>query len=183
MKIVTEKQLKEVLKGIKGARAITIVAHTDARCRKTGNPFAMPITKRSHVNGMINWIYANSVNNQRCREDQPIGADGEVEHFEAQPRRWGVRLKGLPFVEHEVTKALYLELKVQRSVDTPQYFDANGKALTAEQVAPFLPKRRKSNTQKVDRDIILRDYGLDKIEAVTVNGEDYVVEGKSLILA
>lgn len=197
MIIVTEDQLTAVLKDINGAAIISIVAQTDARLLKTDNPFAMPVTKRSHINGIINWSYSNSVNNQRCREEQPIGADGEVEQFVAKPRRWGTRMAGLPFVEHtnkQEQYKQYLEVKVERSL-AHQYFDANGNTLTDEQVAPFLPKKSKPKTQKTDKEIFCRDYTMSNVQTVQLNryrsksqggwvdGGQFVVDGKGLLVA
>ena len=91
MPALSKSELVDHLMGLRGAKFTTIVAETDPRMRKTGNPY-VGATKISRVNGVVNWIYQNAVNNQRCRENQPLD-QGEVEHFEPEPRKWGTRLR------------------------------------------------------------------------------------------
>ena len=118
MPTITKNQLVDRLMNLRGAKFTTIVAETDPRMLKTGNPF-VGATKISRVNGVVNWIYQNSVNNQRVRENQPLDQQGEIEHFSPEPRKWGQRLKHetghvAPLVEHKGKH--YLELKVERSL-------------------------------------------------------------------
>lgn len=174
---VTPEELKDLLMSRKGANFVSFESETDARLRKTGNPFG-EVRKTSKVNGMINWVYANAVNRQRSREGQPVGEDGEVEHFEPKPRKWGTRIKGTPFVENN--GKLYVEIKVERTLSKPTYRDADGNVLTAEQVAPFLPKRKKNARQGVDKEVILRDYSMDNIRRIKVNGETFVVRNRKV---
>lgn len=175
--MVTKSATLATLIGIlslnKGAQIVSLTTQTDAKLRKTGNPFAMPVTKRSIVNGIVGWNYENAVNRQRDRE-------GNDTSFEAQPRKWGKRLPKLPFVTHN--DEIYLELKVERTLAQPQYQDANGNPLTAEAVAPFLPeKRSNAEHQGVEREIILRDYKMTSILEIKVGGESYVVERDTLV--
>lgn len=168
MPTITVEQLKEMLKARKGATIVTIVAETEPDLRKTGNPY-IGCKKISRVNGVINWIYENAVNRQREREGQPVNADGYIEHFESLPRKWGQRIHGTPFVEHKDNT--YLELKVERSLG--HEYRHNGETLTDEQVAPFLPKKKEGERQKVDKPVILRDYNLTNIVQISVGGEVY----------
>lgn len=169
---VTAEELKGLLLSRKGANFVSFESETDARLRKTGNPFG-EVRKTSKVNGVINWEYAGAVNRQREREGRPVGDDGEVELFEPKPRKWGTRIKGTPFVENN--GKLYVEVKVERTLAAPTYRDADGHELTAEQVAPFMPKRKKSSRQGVDKEVVLRDYSLGNIRRIKVNGEAFVV--------
>lgn len=174
---ITTQDLHAMLDNKRGAFFVTIVASTDARLKKTGNPFK-GVRKVARVNGLLNWIYANSVNNQRVRENTPTNDEGEVIQFIAEPRKWGERVRRAdgtisPFVQHK--DSIYIELKVQRSLGY-QYFDADGNELTAEQVAPFLPARSESSRQEVENPVILRDYDLANIIGITFDGEFYSIE-------
>lgn len=157
---MTEQQFIDGLldRSKQGAFAITIDTRTDARARKTDNPYGR-IFKRSRVNGFANWIYGRSVNRQRERE-------GLADDFDAMPRAWGARIEHTPLVFH--AGKLYLELKVERSL-AHSYETADGTALTQSQVASFLPaKRDDSGRQGVERTVILRDYAISSVVAVVM---------------
>lgn len=175
MPTLTKTQLADHLMNLRGAKFTTIVAETDPRMRKTGNPY-VGAKKVSRVNGVVNWVYQNSVNNQRCRENQPLDQSGEVEHFEPEPRKWGTRLKHdtghvAPLVEHKGKR--YLELKVERSLG--HEYRLNGEVVDSEAVAEFLPNRKEGARQKVDNPVILRDYSLENIVQITIDGVTYEV--------
>ena len=56
MPTLSKSELVDHLMGLRGAKFTTIVAETDPRMRKTGNPY-VGATKISRVNGVVNWIY------------------------------------------------------------------------------------------------------------------------------
>ena len=172
---ITRDELIEAL-GLpgRGAQPVTIVTETDSRMvkkhRQTGdpNPYLGRVVKRSRVNGMVNWVYANSVNRQRGRE-------GEEQDFTPEPRKWGERVAGTPFVAHK--GALYLELKVERAVEEPVYL-CDGQEIDRAQIAAYLPKRRSNaGHQGVEQEVILRDYRVDSIREITFGGRHCIVVG------
>jgi hypothetical protein len=165
MKAITQSALIGLLNGIKGATFATLNTRTDAKLKKTGNPFAMPVTKESRVNVTLGFQYEAAVNRQRTRE-------GTEADFEARPRQWGERVPGTFLVTHK--GRTYLETKVERSVETPVYRDANGVELDPEAVKPFLPSRG-GNRQGVEREIVVRDFALDSILAIRMKKEDYII--------
>ena len=166
---IREDKLVEMLKANKGATVITIVARTDPKMRKTGNPFGSgEVFKVARVNGMIGWNYANSINNQRDRE-------GNTADLVAQPRRWGVRIPGTPLIEHKGN--YYLEMKVERVLDH-RFEDSNGNELdetTSDMVRTYLPVRKQAATQQTEKPIILCDYRLSSILSITYKGVCYLV--------
>lgn len=176
MATMTKADLVSVLMDRKGAFFGTIVAETDPRMKKTGNPY-VGATKISRVNGLFNWIYENAVNRQRCREEQPLDAAGEVEHFTALPRKWGVRVKRedgtvTPLVEHK--GQFYLEMKVERSLGYE--YRKDGATLDPKAVEAFLPERKEGTRQEVDNPVILRDYSIESIRQITLDGIVYEIE-------
>ena len=173
MQTMTRGDLVNAMQTRKGAFFATIVAETDPRLLKTGNPY-VGTTKISRVNGLLNWIYENAVNNQRVRENQPLDNAGEVEHFTALPRKWGVRVKRTdgtvtPLVEYNGKH--YLEVKVQKSLGYE--YRHNGATIDPAKVEPFLPKRQEGARQEVDSPVILRDYALENIQQITIDGIVY----------
>ena len=166
------QELEQVIADLTGATFVTIESKTDPRMvkkhRETGeaNPY-LGAVKVSRVNGIVNWIYSNSVNNQRIREDK-------ANDFVAEPRQWGERRllasgNVSPFVDHKSN--VYLELKVERSLGY-HYEMPDGTIVPNQNIEPYLPARRPTR-QGLDREVILRDYRLDSITSVTVNRERY----------
>lgn len=207
MLTITRDELREQLTTRKGAAMVSIVSTTEPAWRAKlkaseftsegdpqadqlvdailavagvtdiPNPYRGKVHKVAHVNGVINWRYANAVNNQRMREGQPTDDEGNVEHFEALPRKWGQRISRddgtiTPLVEHKGRH--YLELKVERSLGH-EYRDGEGNVYDDETINPWLRKRSKSARQMTDKEIILRDYALDSINEIRMDGEVYQV--------
>jgi len=183
---LTKEQLAERLLHVSGAQIVTLEVETDARLRKTHptikvagkaarSPYAdHVVTKRTVVNGVIGFIYENSVNRQQCRE-------GGIGEFEAQPRKWGERIAGTPLVEH--AGKLYLEVKVERVVGQPAYF-VDGVQVGKAVLEDYLPQSRSSaESQGVDREVVLRDYAMDSIRAVVMGGQRIEVAAAELAVA
>ena len=168
MPTISEAELMELLNGRKGAAIVSIVTRTSPEMRKTANPYFGRVTKVSKVLVMVGWSYENAVNAQRLREAK----DGDVvDYFESQPRKWGSRIKGTPFVEHK--GAYYLEAKVQRSLGCQ--YEMDGKVIDPEILKPFMKERSSAANQGVEREVIVRDYRLSSIEQVTIADVTYVV--------
>ena len=160
-------KLENVLRSHKGNGFAHIITRTVPAMRKTGNPFHGNVFKVAAVNIQAGFNYINSVNNQLARE-------GKTPDAEAKPRKWGQRIKGTPLVEH-TNKAgehrLYLEAKCEK-VNSVRYVDGEGNAIDKADLAEWLQERSaKSSTQaNVDKEIILRDYALDSIEWIAIDG-------------
>lgn len=164
MNIISRERLLLMLASIRGASFATVTTRTDARLRKTGNPFGH-VEKISRVNVTLGFQYAGSVNRQRVREDS-------TPDFVSMPRQWGQRSEQTPLlIEHK--GKLYLETKVERSLGH-SYMAENGEILSDEQVRPFLPTRGASR-QEVEKEILVRDYAIDSIVAIAFNGDEYLV--------
>ena len=159
--------LRETLENHKGNGFFHAVTVTVPAMRKTGNPFHGKVWKVTDLHGQAGFHYINSVNNQLQREGKEGNAD-------VKPRQWGQRIKGTPLVEH-TNKAgvyrLYLEAKCER-VASVYYVDADGVGVDKADLAPWLQARSaKSSTQaNVDAEIILRDYALDSIAWIGIDG-------------
>lgn len=169
MQKIERAELVLKLQAKRGATFATIVAETDPKLRKTGNPYS-GVTKVSRVNVTLNFVYENAVNRQRERE-------GNDEQFEAEPRAWGVRIQRAdgtltPIVEHK--GKYYIEAKVERSLGYEYMW--NGEPIEEERIREFLPKRSPSSgRQEVERPVIIRDYSVDSIKSITFDGEELQV--------
>ena len=129
--MMNRSELISVLMEKRGAFFVSLIAETIPKLRKTGNPYK-DVTKLVNVLGQLNWIYSNSVNNQRARE-------GNDDFFVPVKRVWGERLRRedktyTPFVIHK--GKYYLELKIQKYL-SEQYF-SDGKEIEKRLLEPFL---------------------------------------------
>lgn len=175
------EDLDKLLDRRKGAQIVTISSQTiptfvgGKSCPLNGR-----VTKVSKVNGMVNWNYTNSVNNQRMREESPQDKDGNIQGFVAEQRKWGTRLHNKPYVIHskDGKGKVYLELKVERSLGHVYFLD--GKELTEDeaknQIHPHLRERKEGERQEVEKPVILRDYSLSNINQITLGGIIYNLE-------
>lgn len=164
MNVISQARFLLLLLEIRGASFATVTTRTDARLKKTGNPFGR-VEKISRVNVTLGFQYAGSVNRQRIREN-------ETPDFVAMPRAWGSRSNLSPMlIEHK--GKFYLETKVERSIGH-KYVTDGGEELSDEQVRPFLPTRSTSR-QDVEKEILVRDYALDSIIGISFMGQDFIV--------
>jgi hypothetical protein len=65
-------------------------------------------------------------------------------------------------------------LKVQKSLGH-EYRDSTGAVLDPAQVAKFIPNRKEGERQEVDSPVILRDYAIENIVQITIDGIVYEV--------
>lgn len=160
---LTLPQFRKRLLTCSNSCPIGMTAVTIPDMRKKGNPFAGRVVKVSRVNGWINWRYARTVNRQRIREKKK--AD-----FEAVERSWGIRLKNTSLVEHG--DELYLDVKVQQRQVV--YHDIETRAVIPwPEIKPFIPPIKKARRQRLNRDVILRDYHIGNIAELRINGETW----------
>lgn len=148
--------------GIKNPVIATLYTQTKVKMNKTGNLYYDRATKQSRVNVVIGPDYESCVNKQADREGIPTD-------FEAQPRTWGMRIKGCPLVTHK--DEIYVEAMILRSLGHTYYID--GKEATPGQVEYIESKlgvRTEGARQPVEKKVIWRDYRLTSINAIKVGG-------------
>jgi len=144
------------------------------RITKEPNPWSGRVTKQSRVNGIVGaWNYTNSVNNQRVRESnaETVAEVEAVPEFTAEPRSWGERLPNTGLVKHG--ENYYVEIKVQRAIETTYMVD--GRPATSEELSDikrYLPQKTEGTRQEVEKPVILRDYKVDSIKSVRINGQN-----------
>ncbi len=169
---ISVSQMADLLKQIKGARPLTISALTDTRARKTGNPYA-EVLKLTHINGFVGVDYAASVERQQTKDGQPVG-------FEAKRHAWGDKVCSA-LRQHRTNGKLYLTMQPRKVLDKQVFFGRNPSSGALVQVpkariASFLPEKRSAApSQGVEHEVITRDYSLDNITAITLDGQAYRV--------
>lgn len=178
---ITRGQFYAILSGIRGAKMCTIVTHTepvmnkfDREERKNPNPFLGAILKETRINVTLNFNYTNSVNNQRAKE-------GNEEEFVAEPRKWGERVAGTPFVTHtkkgQHNTEVYVEAKANGAPQSVRYFAKDNNAdIPVEHLKPFMPeKSSNAEHQGVEKEIIVRDFKFNSIVEMLIDGHHYAI--------
>ena len=165
-RLITVPQLAEILAKQNAATFVTFTALTEPEMRKTGNPYAGKVRKLSRVNGVIG-DYESAVNRQLARE-------GNAQlHFTAQPRKWGVHVSRA-LVEHK--GGFYLSSRPLHSrpfwlLLTDIGLMPVAKAMFDQWVPPYRPP----TNQGTEKAIEPRDYALDNIASLSMNGERFRV--------
>ena len=126
------------------------------------------ILKSVSVNPLIgqSMEYINSVNNRLVKQDKETVT-------ETQPRKWGERLQGTPFVHHKGN--YYLEANMVGKPSTTWYLD--GAEVPYETVKPFLREKKEGDLYGLGQENVpvWRDIRLDHITEVTVDHTRYVM--------
>lgn len=169
---ITRKELEKKLMAITGATPATIVAETEPKMNKTGNPYFGQVTKLTTANVFINFNYENSVNRARAKE-------GVEEKFEAHARKWGERIPGTPLIMNKGT--FYLEVRFLSEDKTKSAYLHNGEIIEKSLLEQWMPSKNNASiaaTQGLDEDsiIIMRDYKLDTIKEIRFAGEIFIVK-------
>ena len=166
-----------------GNRVVEIEAVTTPPLRK-GNPWGLTkkhnLRKVARIKAMVGpeGLYQWLVNIARQLLGQPVDpTTGEVAKFHALPANWGEYARradgtSLPYVTYEGNE--YLPVSVICSLDC-EYRTVDGKPVTKETVAEWLPERQEGRRQElpIDRVIRWRRYRLDHVESVKIGDELY----------
>ncbi len=183
MPTLDRSSLALLLRGLRGSVPATLVARTPLALLKRHRVTGKPLPKRllgalkiARVNGLLGVRYARAVNRQRQREGRPRDAAGRVLPFHAEPRAWGTRVESAgaktPLVAHG--DQLYLTIKRQ-AVLACRYETAAGRPITPTAIEGYLPARDSSARQQVRRPVVVRDYRLDHLLAITLRGQEFSI--------
>lgn len=172
MKQITRAEMIDILNGIKGAKPVTFEFSSPpnmlAKSRINGqpNPFRGDINKVRKYNVIVNFIYENSVNRQRDREDKT--AD-----FVAGTN-WGEHTGDNRIIIENKDKQ-YVQCKLERVLDTHYEKISNGAMVDDAALSEFFSDRKASAGQGVDDEILVIRILADNITAFTHNKERYEI--------
>ena len=132
------------------------------------NPHLGRVTKR--VTGSNVMIFTNKKSNGYANmvERRLIQEGKDPASFQLQPLKWGTRIEGTPFIEHE--EALYLQVIFLRA-GTTQYF-LDGNPIEKDQILG-LPVRQEAEQGGLDNKVIVRTYSVLSIETIRINKMEY----------
>ncbi len=169
---LSEAELVAKLSDQRGATILTFTAKTDARLKKTGNPYGQ-VYKIARVNGLVNFHYDNGVLRRLEKEGK------SPEDFR-KGDSWHVAVltddgKLTPFSVHPKTGEFYIRFLHVATLQTI-YVTEDGKELTADEVAPFLPKKSEYKNQGLEDPLVFLTYKLAGIQEIVLEGETFSIE-------
>lgn len=170
MQAITRDELIGKLLGTSGATFATITATTDARAKKTGNPFGK-IFKEATVNGCLNFHYDAGVERRLAKEGKTADEFKKGESWHEPVLQDG---NLTPLCQHKTDKSkVYVRFMLVQKVGETIYREENGREIPADQVKPFLPKPSGYANQGLDNPLVILTYDLDNVDQLTIGGETY----------
>jgi len=175
--LITHSKLVALLQGNAGAMPVGIVATTDAKARKTGNPHGV-ITKTVRAVGFVGADYETSVQNQT------LAAGVKNPDFQADSLPWGEWLVPSKVIQHK--GKLYLRTQttagMRRTVSARvlAYRDDKGRFIARDEAQKFLPPVRESAKQAdaglegAKAQVWVRTYAFDSLERIRIAGRTYI---------
>lgn len=160
MKQIRKDELIAMVAAQKGATFMGIDYTAPVKLKKTGNPYADAlVTKSTSVSGMINSDYEMDVNRALVKE-------GKEPDFVAGERAWGDHVTP-SLIVHGNDYSIQLRV-LNHAPDT--VYRINGEVVDKEIIKPFMPAKKESEVP-----VVIRSYKVDRIKAVRMNGEEYIV--------
>ena len=159
-----------MVKAHKGALFIGVTSLTDARAKKTGNPYGA-IFKKSRFVGVSGADYAGAVNRAGAGE------------FEAAPLPWGefVEGSGRKLIAHKGGLYLRMQSTGKQRAKRPasvQYY-GGGRKLNKSDVAPFLPATNSAKQAQAgvaeNEQVQIRTMSFDSLQFIRLNGKTFRV--------
>jgi hypothetical protein len=177
---ITHQQLRDLIaETVTGSAPVGILAVTDTRSRKTGNPFGK-VFKTIRAVGWVGASYARGVNRELSRQGV------EEPAFRSQPLPWGewdvpgkiITHKGAFYLRTQATPGM----RRKSPARVLGYRAENGAEVTREQVAPFLPVATGSSKQEAAgmaadpaEQIWVGTYAFASLRKVRIAGRTYTV--------
>lgn len=178
MKILTHSQLIEKLKSKPGVVIVGLLALTDARARKTNNPFGT-IFKQIKTSGFVGADYERAVNRESSRQEN------SVPNFQAESLPWGEWLIPNKVITHK--GEFYLRTQStpgQRRVVAARiiaYRDETGRFIPKDEAKKFIPEAKESEKQQkstgITQTVWVRTYKFNSIQKIRINGETFILKG------
>jgi hypothetical protein len=165
---ISRTKLMGLLTTLKGNAFVGVMATTEPKMRKTGNPLFGNVKKTRSLSGCLKYDYEGNVNAQRERE-------GKVGNFVVQASAWGTRVGDTCLYVHQPKGSnvdkFYLDLRVLRTIRARFFTIDSGKRLAYADVEPFIYKS-KSGKQNLKKEIVINRFAIDNLRRVNIGIPD-----------
>lgn len=172
MKKLTYSSLINYLANHKGVALVGLSTLTDAKARKTGNPFGT-VYKQCRGVGLVGADYQAAVNREGSRQ-------GVEANYQAESLPWGEWIVQNKVIGHKGQFYLRTQSSPGQRRKSPvrvvAYRNSTGQFLPSEQVKPFLPEAKESAKQEnagLEKTVWVRTYGFNSIRKIRVNGQTF----------
>lgn len=174
IKKITTAQLTQLLLDRHTPAKIAVFASikidTDARLKKTGNPYPN-VRKQSEMTVMLNTEYVSGVHNQLKREDKPLESYRAGDN--TMPLTFGENNHIVGFFEG---KPVLQFRPFDNSHPVVTYVTGEGFPVAKADIEPFLPSKSKAVNQGTDKEILWRKVYLSNVREMTIDGTKYEIE-------
>ena len=159
----------------KGTFGTTLIVVTEPKMNKRNNPYFGRVHKATCLtNVAIGYSYENTVNNRLARE----GADAEFQSQKPNGRSWVEGMENILLVSDKDAEQMYLRTTMLRNTNSKSVYLIDGRKATEEEVEiikTFLVKSSKPSNQGLSESVIVRDYKLEGVLALTQGAKEYNV--------
>lgn len=159
----------------KGTFGTTLIVVTEPKMNKRNNPYFGRVHKATCLtNVAIGYSYENTVNNRLARE----GADAEFQSQKPNGRSWVEGMENILLVSDKDAEQMYLRTTMLRNTNSKSVYLIDGRKATEEEVEiikTFLAKSSKPSNQGLSESVIVRDYKLEGVLALTQGAKEYNV--------
>ena len=186
--IVNVNELKDIIVSEKRCQPVTIFTKTDSfkmnkkkkfilnesgeyteKTETVENPYIGKVSKEQKINGVINFIYENSVNRQLTKEDKEAS-------FKSLPYLWKDE-KHLSASIIEYKEKYYIQMLPGKSFDVVYRDIESNEEIDPLNIKAFIsPKKQSNNRQGTDKEVKVNRIKLDNIEYVVMNKTKYIVK-------
>lgn len=137
--------------------------------RKEPNPHYGRVTKR--MSGASVMVFQNkSGSAYGAMVERRLKKEGkDPASFELQPRKWGERLTGTPFVEHN--DQLYLEVIFLKPGKVEYMID--GKVVPKDSIIGLRDRAMDPEQGGLEDKVVIRTFKVDSLERITINKTAY----------
>lgn len=166
-------QLQEILSSVNGNTILSIDTATEPTLLG-GKRNTMKGRVRKVMTGANVMVFTNKkVNGYFAMIHRRLVAEGkDPESFVLGPRKWGERIEGTPFVQHN--GELYLEVIFLRPGRV--HYELDGTVIDEDQVEGLQKRADDPDSQGgLDNKVVIRTFKASSIVAMTVNGQRHVL--------
>ena len=176
-KIITVDEFINLVSEKLGSQILSVETKTDARAKKTGNPFGQ-ITKRQTMSIMTGFTYDAGVLRRLAKEGKSPEDFQKGESWHEAVLDGEGRLT--PFARHKGSGELYLRVMHLKNVGETRYFDQSGSEITREQCEKWLPKKNEYANQGLEQPLIFLTLKLSSVTAATISGERVEIDHEEI---
>ena len=178
---ITKVQLVGILLAFRGHCYLQLFATTPVRMNKGGrnheNYLFDNVVCKNEVNGSVDFIYENSKINAMVKDGC---SQEEIDNLEIKDRKWGRHLRvgdniSRTIIVHEKDgeTRFYVQMKLNtdsKQKKTPEYLYADTmKPLSDTDLATMYKYKQTKKAQLVE----VRDYRVDNVDKIHINGTEY----------